>query len=86
MTVGELVEVLERMREDVEVRLAMQPAWPMQHTIHDVLLVEAGEYEHEDAYAEEVEEDVVYLVDGGQMYEAPYLPGVASSKIGWVRS
>jgi len=61
MTVGELMEVLERMPEDAEVRLAMQPVWPMQHNIRDVRLVEGGE-EHEDEkdLPETVEEEVVH--------------------------
>ncbi len=78
------MEALERMPEDAELRLAMQPAWPMQHNIRDVRLVEGGEHEDElEGYPETVEEDIVYLVDGGQVYEAPYLPGVASGEVGW---
>ncbi len=28
-------------------------------------------------------EEVVYLVDGGQLYNAPYLPGEARDEVGW---
>lgn len=84
MTVGELMEVLERMPGDAEVRLAMQPSWPMQHDVRVAVLVEGGEgYELEEGFPETVEEEEVYLVDGGQVYEAPYLPGIARNEIGW---
>jgi len=37
MNVSELIEMLEDMDQDAEVRLAFQPNWPFEHEIGEVL-------------------------------------------------
>lgn len=74
MTVGELIRLLEDYDEDSPVMLAMQPAWPMEYTIADAIMV--GEDDPDD----EGEPGTVYLVEGEQ---TGYLPGVVSDYLGW---
>ena len=75
MTVIELKEALEQMPDEAEVRLAMQPSWPFEYSIMDVVPLEPDE----EAPADE-EVKVVYLTEGSQL---GYLPGEASEAIGW---
>lgn len=54
---------------------------------------EAGHFEDEDDYQDALEEwedrqdapeeDTVYIVEGGQVRSAPYLPSAAQAVIGW---
>lgn len=81
MTVIELKEALEGLPDEAEVRLAMQPSWPFEYSIHDVVPLEPNEED----FDEDLEEDeqpikVVYLVEGSQL---GYLPGDAQEAIGW---
>jgi hypothetical protein len=75
MTVIELKEALEQMPDEAEVRLAMQPSWPFEYSIMEVVPLEPDE----EAPADE-EVKVVYLTEGSQL---GYLPGEASEAIGW---
>ena len=81
MTVGELKAILDNLDDDSEIRLAMQPSWPFEYDISDVIPVE-----DEDATDEEIETfngspcDIVYLVEGRQI---GYLPGHVSRELGW---
>lgn len=51
MTVGELIERLESFEDDLEVSLAMQPSWPFEYSIGDIVdaggKVYIGEYNQE---------------------------------------
>ncbi len=75
MTVIELKEALEGLPDEAEVRLAMQPSWPFEYSIMDVVPLEPDE----EAPADE-EVKVVYLTEGSQLGS---LPGEASEAIGW---
>ena len=75
MTVIELKEALEGLPDEAEVRLAMQPSWPFEYSISDVVPLEPDE----EAPADEYEVKVVYLTEGSQL---GYLPGEASEAIG----
>lgn len=80
MNVLQLIEQLQDMPEDAEVRIAGQPSYPMQY------FVDAAVEVHFDSDADEGEEEaatIVYIVEGGQPYDSPYLPGAASDEIGW---
>ena len=78
MTIAELIEELEMYDDDTEVRLAIQPNYPFQHTIARVVEVDlAADSEEED------DATVVYIAEGGQLYSAPYLPAAASGELGW---
>jgi hypothetical protein len=87
MMLDDLIGKLTDLRDEIEsnlgetgvaatdVRLAIQPGYPMQHLIADtdpvwVVDDEAGEV-------------VVYLADAGQPSDAPYLPGQVSELLGW---
>ena len=88
MTVGELMETLEQFDPYSEVRLAMQPAWPFEYSISDVVpIIEDEIVDEEDA--EEAEQnipdspkkdDIVYLVEGTQI---GYLPTHVCKELGW---
>ncbi len=68
MTVAELIQELEYLNPEAEVRLAEQPRWAMEHGISQV--VEA-----------EVEgEPVVYIAEGGWL---GYLPSPAHEALNW---
>jgi hypothetical protein len=69
MTVEELIIALESLPEDAEVRLAIQPSWPLEYAIGCV--TEAVSLP---------EGDTVYLAEGPQL---GYLPGEAREAIGW---
>ncbi len=72
MTVEELIEKLEQFDLDAEVRIASQPAWPMQHAVADV----AAELDRADG--------AVYIVEGGQAeFDSPYLPEGVVEVLSW---
>lgn len=108
MTVEQLIAALEELAEetgpDTEVRLAIQPGYPFQHTIEDVVLVgpedevycddcgvdwevhaEEGCGPLEGPEHEDADNPVIYIAEGGQCREMPYLPGVARDALGWGR-
>lgn len=70
MTVGELMERLSDLPEDAEVRVAEQPAYPMEYRVGDPVLVQellvAG--------------PVVYLPEAGHV---GYLSGAVAVELGW---
>lgn len=77
MTVAELLERLEDVDPDAEVRLAIQPSYPFQHEIADVVEVT------DDDRGDGTTETVVYIAEAGQLWSAPYLPGHVSRELGW---
>ena len=79
MTVGELIDVLQEMNPDSEVRWAAQPAWPFEYDIENVVVVRE-EYDPDDEEGEVDLEPVVYLVEGRQL---GYLPSNVCEEIGW---
>lgn len=76
MNLRELIEELERCAEsygdEVEVRLAIQPTWPFEHSI-DQVEVDNGDLD---------KPAVVYIAEGSQL---GYLPGEVTSGLGWGR-
>lgn len=89
MTLAELIQQLNNLAEelgsDTEVRLAMQPSWPFEYNISQVVAVDLGEQEQDDDYyigtGEAVEPQyIVYLSEGQQI---GYLPGQAKTELGW---
>lgn len=77
MTVGELKELLEDVEDDtIEVRLAVQPQYPFQHTVRNAMLVEDLD---DDGEAEN--DPIFYIGEGGQVREAPYLPRFVANEI-----
>lgn len=71
MTVQELITTLEDFDPDAVVRLAIQPSWPFEYRIGDVI----------DA-VDEAGNQLVYLAEGGQVR---YLPGDAKDALCWGR-
>ena len=75
MLISELIERLQDIQADhpdAEVRLAMQPSWPFEYSIHQVVTVE----DLEDPEGEEA--PVVYISEGAQL---GYLPGAAKDAV-----
>lgn len=83
MTIQELIDELEDMRdafgEDAEVRLMMQPNWPLEYSIGGIndseAIKEARKYDDEEYDEDEDEgpdpdddsEPIVYLLEGRQL-------------------
>ena len=80
MNVQELIDQLQDMDPDAEVRLATQPSYPLQakvSTVAEVFL---------DSDADEgIEEPrtAVYLSEGGEPEDGPYLNAEAAAELGW---
>ena len=68
MTVLELITLLEDMPDDAEVRIAVQPRYPFEKSIEQVVGVEVDG------------EAKVYIGEGSQI---GYLPGEVSTELGW---
>ena len=91
-----LIELLEDLDPETEIRIAQQPSWPFEYAIESV--VEIGPSDHctecgyewpvhaEKGCDETQPEDpfdavpVAYIVEGDQL---AYLPGDVSEAIGW---
>lgn len=92
MTIQELIDRLEELKEDVggdvEVRLAHQPQWPFEYSIGDVIAIEKDEAADadpdDDGYDESAdqEETIVYIAESSQI---GYLSGHATNELGWGR-
>ncbi len=93
-TVQDLINFLEDMDPNAEVRFASQPSWPFEYSIADVQEVKEPVEETDTtdltdeeilevnaaAEATEAKPPVVYLVEGTQL---GYLPGHVADAIGW---
>lgn len=83
MRVSELIELLQEMPEDAEVRLAQQPSWPFEYSIGTVAAIGVDDGcvdEYEDEGGDDPAEPIVYIGEGTQL---AYLPGAASRALGW---
>ena len=69
MTVGEILDILTDLPEDLEVRFAFQPSWPLEYEISDVVPVTT-----------ENGDEVVYIVQGEQI---GYLDSNAAAELRW---
>lgn len=72
MTIRELIELLEDAAvetgsDETEVRLASQPNWPFEYSIHGVGVAEAHEADEEDGDDEDQDEPIVYIGEGQQL-------------------
>lgn len=90
MNVGELREALEYLADDVEVRWAAQPHYPLEYDIDHANVVETHVFEqkqdgeeYECARCEELDDEhpeeagkLLYLFEGGQL---GYLPGIVTA-------
>jgi hypothetical protein len=72
MTVRELREALEQYQDDAEVRIAIQPHYPLQSTVAGV--VSDREIDALPEGADEDEETVVWIVEEDQVRDDPYAP------------
>jgi hypothetical protein len=80
MKVAELIELLQGLPDDAEVRIAQQPSWPFEYSITGAVIVGGGFTEDEDEDEAASSEPVVYLAEGSQL---GYLPGNVSRELGW---
>lgn len=87
MNVGELKEMLEDVDDDLEVRIAAQPSWPLRFTLRSVVTPEAfAEARAQEAWDagverpddEEPDEDAnfLWIVQGDHPSESPYAPRI----------
>lgn len=86
MTVEELIEQLQEMDRDAEVRIATQPNWPFENSIESVQQV-TGDiteiHDEDEGYREgwkEFDQPIVYIGEGQQL---GYLPQGAAQQFGW---
>jgi len=96
MRVRDLIDQLKSMNPDAEVRLAIQPSWPFEHSLSREL-IEIAEtecegcdgsgrgYEGDSCHScngtgKTEAEPIVYLAEGNQI---GYLPGLVSRGLGW---
>ena len=81
VTVGELIEMLKDYPESAQVKIAIQPSWPMEHSLDrnvgPTVLVEPEQYQDDESYDENT---VVYLIASD---DGDYLPELARKEIGW---
>lgn len=80
MLISELIEQLldiQADHPDAEVRLAMQPSWPFEYSIHQVVAVEEGDTPDRDEGSDP--DVIVYLSEGVQL---GYLPEAAKD-VAW---
>ena len=71
MTVGDLLDLLDGLDENMEVRFASQPSYPFEYGVDDGYIVET-----------ENGNEFIYLVEGEQI---GYLPDEVRETIGWGR-
>lgn len=74
MKVKRLIEELQYMNPEAEVRFAAQPNWPFEYDIDSVVQVDV-----EDRRTDNTTE-IVYLEEGRQI---GYLPGEVARELGW---
>jgi len=74
MTVQQLIEELEHLDPETEVRFASQSSWPFEYSISSVVTAEV-----ENPRTEELTE-IVYLEEGTQL---GYLPSEAKNELMW---
>jgi len=74
MTVGEMLDMLEGLDHDMEVRFASQPNYPFEYDIDNIVIVEVENKRTGGS------KEVVYLEEGRQI---GYLPGDVSRELGW---
>ena len=78
MTVGELLDILDGLDADMEVRLAFQPRWPFEHSVD---MATVCEVEDQERWSEKtIKREVLYIAEGRQI---GYLPASARYAIGW---
>ncbi len=99
MTLNDLIAHLQDIadlcdHQDPDVRLALQPAWPMEHHIAAVILLKGRDSRNDDGpmVLEDGEEDadadqlpdrtVVYIAEFGSAGNG-YLPDSAVRRLGW---
>lgn len=70
MTVGDLLDLLDGLDEDMPVFLAQQPSYPFEYELDEGRVVEISG------------EEVLYLVEGDQI---GYLPDKVRNEIGWAK-
>ncbi len=88
--IDSLTELAEEHGDDVEVRLAHQPNWPLEYAIGEVAAAgpdaDEDEDDDEDGEPEAADDDdaetVIYIGEGQQL---GYLGGAASRALGWGR-
>jgi hypothetical protein len=91
MTIRELIDELEDLREDLgddtEVRIAQQPSWPFAYSIGEIAAtdsVDVGDKDEDGIAATEADAApaVIYIGEGRQL---GYLDSAGADALGWGR-
>ncbi len=81
MTVAELIQELEQMNPDAEVRIASQPEWPFEYSIEQIREIHQYDCNPSEPFPmDEDEESIVYIAEGRQL---AYLNSSVAANIGW---
>lgn len=75
MTAAELIEYLEGLDPETEIRLATQPSWPLEYGVRPHLVTEA-DLADDDSPIAPAPAPVAWLVEGSQL---GYLPSAVSA-------
>ena len=66
------MQILEDYDQDAEVRIAIQPRWPLEYSISDVVCSDSIKPDEDDEENEDEDQPVVvYLTEGTQIGYAP---------------
>jgi hypothetical protein len=92
MLLNDLIAKLEETRDaitdtlgddaaaETEIRLAIQPSYPMQHATPKWETDLPWRVEDDGPSGRQV---IAYLAEAGQVHDAPYLPGDIAEALGW---
>lgn len=74
MIVAELMEMLEGMDPEMEVRIATQPEWPLAFHVKNAV-IDTSTYRH-------IDKRVLWILTGEHPDDLPYAPGFVFDEIG----
>lgn len=89
MTKVDLLEILEDVPDEAEIKFVHQPNYPLQcgiseDTVYVVRTTSGSEYLLAQLPpGEEVEEHILYLAESGEYQENPYAPRVVTHELEW---
>jgi hypothetical protein len=86
MKLNELIEQLQELADnglgEADVRLAIQPSWPFEHSIGRIVTSDDGLPDEDDDEEDDDDEAVIYIGEGSQL---GYLNSRGTNALGWGR-
>lgn len=84
LTVGELRDALEGLDDDIPVRLAFQPSWPLQFEASaETVLVDLARSDDDESTEPGPDSQPVFFIAEGGHPDDPYAPAAVTSQLGW---